>query len=44
MSGRRLFGAAGLSLMLYECILFLPLFVFGLWPRAKASGHPAEER
>ena len=36
--GRGLFGAAGLNLMLYECVLFLPLFVIGLWPRAKAAG------
>jgi inner membrane protein len=36
--GRRLFGAAGLSLMLYECVLFLPFFVIGLWPRARGRG------
>ena len=41
--GRRLFGAAGLNLMLYECVLFLPLFVIGLWPRARAVGRPIEE-
>ncbi|PYQ52914.1 MAG: metal-dependent hydrolase [Acidobacteria bacterium] len=33
--GRRLLAANGLHLMLHECILFLPLFVVGLWPRVK---------
>jgi len=34
--GRRLFDPAGLRLMLEECVLFLPFFVIGLWPRATA--------
>ena len=31
--GAQLLSAHGLELMLRECILFLPLFVAGLWPR-----------
>ncbi|HET6899382.1 MAG TPA: metal-dependent hydrolase [Vicinamibacteria bacterium] len=31
--GRRLLGPEGVSLMLKECVLFLPFFVIGLWPR-----------
>jgi len=42
--GRRLFEADGLALMLRECILFLPFFVIGLWPRARAARRAAEER
>jgi inner membrane protein len=42
--GPRLFGAAGLSLMLYECVLFLPLFVIGLWPRSRVAGRATGER
>ena len=30
--GARLLGRHGLELMLRECVLFLPLFVAGLWP------------
>jgi inner membrane protein len=41
--GRRLLGAAGLNLMLHECVLFLPLFVIGLWPRTKAAGQRLRE-
>jgi inner membrane protein len=32
--GRRLIEAPGLKLMLYECVLFLPALLVGLWPRA----------
>jgi inner membrane protein len=35
--GHRLFEAPGLKLMLNECVLFLPLFLVGLWPRARAA-------
>jgi inner membrane protein len=35
--GRRLFAPSGLRLMLHECVLFLPLFVVGLWPRRRAG-------
>ena len=31
--GARLLSPHGLELMLRECVLFLPLFVAGLWPR-----------
>jgi len=34
--GARLLSAHGLELMLRECVLFLPLFVAGLWPRRAA--------
>src|SRR5262249_28851875 len=30
--GARLFAAHGLVLMARECVMFLPLFVLGLWP------------
>jgi inner membrane protein len=33
--GARLFAAEGIHLMLHECILFLPFFLFGFWPRSK---------
>jgi inner membrane protein len=36
--GPRLFGARGILLMLHESILFLPLFVMGLWPRSNGRG------
>jgi inner membrane protein len=39
--GRRLIEAPGLTLMLYECVLFLPVFLVGLWPRARAAGGVA---
>jgi inner membrane protein len=42
--GRRLFGADGLILMLRECVLFLPFFVVGLWPRAAVARPATEER
>ena len=42
--GRRLFGPEGLSLMLKECLLFLPFFVVGLWPRAGATAATSEDR
>jgi inner membrane protein len=31
--GARLLTADGLELMLRECVLFLPLFAAGFWPR-----------
>jgi inner membrane protein len=37
--GRRLIEAPGLKLMLYECVLFLPVFLVGLWPRARTVGR-----
>jgi len=37
--GRRLFAADGGRLMLHKCVLFLPLFIVGIWPRAKGRGH-----
>lgn len=42
--GPRLFGPDGLSVMLRECVLFLPFFVIGLWPRARVARHAVEER
>jgi len=42
--GRRLFGPEGMSLMLKECVLFLPFFVVGLWPRAGAAAATSEDR
>jgi len=33
--GPRLFAARGIQLMLHECILFLPFFLIGFWPRSK---------
>ena len=42
--GPRLFGLDGLILMLRECVLFLPFFVIGLWPRATAARPATEER
>ena len=41
--GRRLFGPGGLSLMLEECIQFLPVFVIGLWPRAQGAANASTE-
>jgi inner membrane protein len=41
--GRRLFDTEGLSLMLKECLLFLPFFVIGLWPRAGGAADAAAE-
>ena len=35
--GASLFAARGIHLMLHECILFLPLFIIGLWPRTKSG-------
>jgi inner membrane protein len=37
--GPRLFAARGLHLMLHECILFLPFFLIGFWPRSKGRGE-----
>jgi inner membrane protein len=42
--GRALFAPSGLALMLHECVLFLPFFVIGLWPRARVAGHATGER
>ena len=42
--GRALFGADGLILMMRECVLFLPFFVIGLWPRARITRPATEER
>jgi inner membrane protein len=36
--GPRLFVARGIHLMLHECILFLPFFFIGFWPRTKGRG------
>jgi inner membrane protein len=36
--GARLFAASGVELMLHECLLFLPLFVAGVWPRRARLG------
>ncbi len=33
--GSRILSPAGLALMAWEALLFLPLFVVGLWPRRK---------
>jgi inner membrane protein len=33
--GLRLFASGGIHLMLHECILFLPFFLIGFWPRSK---------
>ena len=33
--GARLFAAGGIHLMLHECILFLPFFLIGFWPRSE---------
>lgn len=35
--GAGLFGAGGIRLMLHECILFLPFFLIGFWPRSKSG-------
>jgi inner membrane protein len=35
--GSRLFEARGIHLMLHECVLFLPFFIFGLWPQTRSS-------
>jgi len=35
--GPRLLAARGIHLMLHECILFLPFFLIGLWPRSKSG-------
>src|SRR5713226_8425796 len=35
--GPRLFAARGIHLMLHECILFLPFFLIGFWPRTKSG-------
>jgi inner membrane protein len=35
--GPRLFGARGLQLVLHECVLFLPFFLIGFWPRSKCG-------
>jgi len=32
--GARLFSAAGVRLMLYEAVLFLPVFLIAAWPRS----------
>jgi inner membrane protein len=39
--GPRLFAAGGIHLMLHECILFLPFFIMGLWPRSRSRGTEA---
>jgi len=39
--GMRLFTAPGIHLMLHECVLFLPLFVVGAWPRRTGRGSRA---
>lgn len=39
--GLRLLTPRGLALMLYEGVLFLPLFVVGLWPRSRTGGPAA---
>jgi inner membrane protein len=39
--GRRLLEAPGLKLMLHECLLFLPVFLVGLWPRTRVVDRGA---
>ena len=39
--GGRLFSVHGVSLMMHETLLFLPLFVVAVWPRKK--GPPSEK-
>jgi inner membrane protein len=41
--GRRLLGPEGLNLMFKECLLFLPFFAIGLWPRGRVAAPPAAE-
>jgi inner membrane protein len=38
--GARLFSTAGIRLMLYEVLLFLPVFLVAAWPRRPAITHP----
>ena len=38
--GLRLFSPEGLALMLNECLLFLPAFIAGFWPRRPAAREP----
>jgi inner membrane protein len=36
--GAGMFSARGLEVMLTETVLFLPLFIYGLWPRRRTRG------
>jgi inner membrane protein len=38
--GPRLFSLDGLRFMANECILFLPFFIVGLWPRRRRDQRP----
>jgi inner membrane protein len=42
--GARLFSTAGMRLMLYEALLFLPLFLVAAWPRRSAITHRNKNR
>jgi inner membrane protein len=35
--GAALLTSRGIQLMLHECVLFLPFFILGLWPRARTA-------
>lgn len=35
--GAALLASRGIQLMLHECVLFLPFFILGLWPRARTA-------
>ena len=42
--GARLFSTAGIRLMLYEALLFLPVFLVAGWPRRSAITHRNQNR